>query len=352
MDAGRHQTACRTSSEQGMETAHYPQAALAHCVDQVLRSRRSTRAYKPDPVSAETILDILDCAATAPSNSNTQPWRVHVLAGAPMRELGDALVASFRENLLPPSFHFPDPLPAEFGERQADFAARYYGCLGIDRQDAAARSSQTEKNFHFFGAPVGLIFSIDARLAAHSWLDLGLFVQNVMIAAGARGLATCPQVSFARFHDCDRFALAHAPAARDGLRDVHGLCGRHCTRESSPHASAECAGVCATRRVCSVLNPVQPAWSPWPATSRRASTRQACHLAWPVMSGCRRGSLSPARSMHMAPLGARAAHALPRARIEYVVLRIVDGTVYVHGLLNWIRVPPCREISSVQHRVR
>jgi nitroreductase len=201
MDAGRHQAACRTSSEQGMETAHYPQAALTRCVDQVLRSRRSTRAYKPDPVSAETILDILDCAATAPSNSNTQPWRVHVLAGAPMRGLGDALVASFRENLLPPSSHFPDPLPVEFGERQADFAARYYGCLGIDRQDAAARSSQTEMNFHFFGAPVGLIFSIDARLAAHSWLDLGLFVQNVMIAAGARGLATCPQVSFARFHD-------------------------------------------------------------------------------------------------------------------------------------------------------
>ena len=183
-----------------MEIAQCTQAEIARCVDQVLQSRRSTRAYKPDPVPLETLREILDAAATAPSNSNTQPWRVQVLTGAPMRSLGDALVASFREGQLPPSAHFPDPLPDEFGARQADFATRYYGSLGIDRQDAAARSRQTEGNFHFFGAPVGLIFSIDARLTAHSWLDLGLFVQNVMIAAGARGLATCPQVSFARFH--------------------------------------------------------------------------------------------------------------------------------------------------------
>jgi nitroreductase len=158
----------------------------------------------------QLVREILDCAATAPSNSNTQPWRVHALAGTALRELGDALVASFRGDRLPPSAHFPEPLPAEFGTRQAEFAMRYYGCLGIDRGDGAARARQTEKNFHFFGAPVGLIYSIDARLTAHSWLDLGLFVQNVMIAARARGLATCPQVSFARFHPV---IAAHLPMA-------------------------------------------------------------------------------------------------------------------------------------------
>lgn len=183
-----------------MVAEHCTLADTVRCVDQVLRSRRSTRAFKPDPLTAQNVLEILDAAATAPSNSNTQPWRVHVLARSAMRELGDALVASFREDSLPPSPHFPDPLPPEFGARQADFAVRYYGCLGIDRHDAAARSAQTEKNFHFFGAPVGLLFSIDRRLTAHSWLDLGLFVQNVMIAAEARGIATCPQMSFARFH--------------------------------------------------------------------------------------------------------------------------------------------------------
>jgi len=183
-----------------MESAHCTQAEIARCVDEVLRSRRSTRAFRPEPLGRDTVLEILDAAATAPSNSNTQPWRVHVLTGAPMRELADALVESFRQDTLPPSGHFPEPLPAEFGARQADFAARYYACLGIDRKDAAARARQTERNFCFFGAPVGLLFTIDARLTAHSWLDLGLFVQNVMIAARARGIASCPQVSFARFH--------------------------------------------------------------------------------------------------------------------------------------------------------
>jgi nitroreductase len=178
----------------------WSQADIGRCVDEVLQSRRSVRAYRPDPVPRAQVLEILQAAASAPSNSNTQPWRVYVVTGAPMKRLGDALVAAFEEGSFPPSTHFPDPLPAVFCDRQADFAMRYYGSLGIDRGDAAARTRQTLRNFSFFGAPVGLIFTIDARLGRHSWLDLGLYVQNVMIAARARGLDTCPQVSFARFH--------------------------------------------------------------------------------------------------------------------------------------------------------
>jgi nitroreductase len=175
-------------------------ADTVRLVDGVLRARRSLRAYKPDPVSREQLEEILAVAASAPSNSNTQPWRVHVVAGAPKAALGVALVLAFKEGALPPSTHFPDPLPREFAQRQQDFGARYYQSLGIDVSDMAGRARQTGKNFSFFGAPVGLIFTIDRRLAPHSWLDLGLLVQNVMIAACARGLGTCPQVSFARFH--------------------------------------------------------------------------------------------------------------------------------------------------------
>ncbi|MBT2325395.1 nitroreductase [Variovorax paradoxus] len=182
------------------KSPEWSQAGVAGCVDQVLRSRRSVRAYKPDPVPQDLVLEILQAAASAPSNSNTQPWRAHVLTGAPMKALGDALVAAFQNGNFPPPAHFPDPLPQVFCTRQDDFAVRYYASLGIERKDMAARASQTQRNFSFFGAPVGLIFSIDARLSAHSWLDLGLFVQNVMIAAKARGIDTCPQVSFARFH--------------------------------------------------------------------------------------------------------------------------------------------------------
>jgi nitroreductase len=175
-------------------------AGLAQSVDRVLRARRSVRAYTPEPLSRSQVFAVLQAAAMAPSNSNTQPWRVHVLTGAPMKELGGALVQAFQKADLPPSPHFPDPLPQALRERQSDFAERYYGALGIDRSDAEGRARQTQRNFSFFGAPVGLIFSIDSRLGRHSWLDLGLFVQSVMIAARARGIDTCPQVSFARFH--------------------------------------------------------------------------------------------------------------------------------------------------------
>ncbi len=180
-------------------TEHNP-AHTTPLVDSVLRARRSLRAYTPDPVPRELLEALLAVAASAPSNSNTQPWQVHALAGAPKQALSAALRVAFQEGTLPPSLHFPDPLPAAYAQRQQDFGARYYQSLGIDVADTAARAQQTARNFDFFGAPVGLIFTIDRRLAPHSWLDLGLLVQNVMIAAAARGLGTCPQVSFARFH--------------------------------------------------------------------------------------------------------------------------------------------------------
>ena len=212
---------------------------VTRVVDGVLRSRRSLRAYRPDAVPRAVLEDILDVASSAPSNSNTQPWRVHALAGAPKQALGAALLAAFRENTLPPSPHFPDPLPEEYAQRQRDFGAVYYRTLGIDVADMPARLRQTEKNFGFFGAPVGLIFTIDRRLAPHSWLDLGLLVQNVMIAASARGLGTCPQVSFARFHPviaqhlafteheltvCG-MSLGHAASRGEGIRMLRGIRG-------------------------------------------------------------------------------------------------------------------------------
>ena len=184
------------------------QQDLKRCVDDLLRARRSVRAYRSEAVSRRQVHEILDAAATAPSNSNTQPWRVHVVTGEPKKRLSDALVTAFRENTLPPSPHFPDRLPEAVAARQDQFAGLYYGTLGIERGDAAARARQTLRNFSFFGAPVGLLFSIHGGLRPHSWLDLGLFIQNVMIAAMARGIATCPQVSFARFH---QVIAAHLP---------------------------------------------------------------------------------------------------------------------------------------------
>jgi nitroreductase len=179
----------------------WSQEAIARCVATVVRSRRAVRTFKADPLRRELVEAILEDAAYAPSGANIQPWRVYVVSGAIKDELADALVSASRAGTAPAPAHFPEPLPDTFRARLADFGRRYYASLGIDRNDTPARTRQSERNYSFFGAPVGLIFSIDRRLKPHSWIDLGLFAQNVMIAAKARGIDTCPQVAFAPFHD-------------------------------------------------------------------------------------------------------------------------------------------------------
>jgi nitroreductase len=187
-------------------------------VDEVIRSRAAVRAFQPTPVPKALVVEILEVARCAPSNSNTQPWSVHVLEGDAKRRFSEALLRSHERDDLPASRHFPDELPASCKSRQSDFGARYYTTLGIDRADAAARYTQTGRNYLFFDAPIGLIFTIDERLMPHSWADYGMFLQTFMLAAKARGLDTCPQVSFVR----------HEPVVRECLQLPAGqtvVCG-------------------------------------------------------------------------------------------------------------------------------
>ena len=183
----------------------------ATVVDTVIRSRKTVRAFRPDPVPRAHVVEILEVSRMAPSNFNTQPWRVHVLTGEPKRALSEAISRAHSANTHPPFSPFPEPPPPECTARLDDFARRYYAALGIDRADLASRARQTGRNFVFFDAPVGFIFTIDSSLTKHSWLDFGLFLQNMMLAAHARGLATCPQVSFVRYQSIIAEQLGLAP---------------------------------------------------------------------------------------------------------------------------------------------
>jgi nitroreductase len=173
----------------------------------VIRSRKTVRAFRPDPVPQAQLMEIIEVARMAPSNFNTQPWRVHVLAGKAKRALSDAISRAHFANTHPSFSPFPQPPPTDCALRLDDFARRLYAALGIDRTDMAARA----RNFVFFDAPVGFIFTIDSALTKHSWLDFGLFLQNLMLAAHARGLATCPQVSFVRYQSVIAEQLGLAP---------------------------------------------------------------------------------------------------------------------------------------------
>ena len=182
-------------------------ARYSAVVDEVLRSRRTVRAFEVDEVPIETVIDLLDVARHAPSTFNTQPWRVHVLLGDAKRELSAALTQAHMAATGSAHAAIPHAAPQEVRARQRDFFARYYATIGIDPNDATARHQQTARNYAFFDAPVGLVFTLDSSLTHHSWLDLGLFIQNFMIAAHARGLATIAQVSFVRYEPVIRAVL-------------------------------------------------------------------------------------------------------------------------------------------------
>jgi LAO/AO transport system ATPase len=174
-----------------------PSADEIAAVDRAIVSRRSVRRFLPRPVARSTVEQILDVARHAPSGTNTQPWRVHVLAGAAKDRLCAAAAAAYDRGEQAPAYRY---YPASWFEpylaRRRRLGWDLYGLLGIGRGDKAAMHAQHRRNYLFFDAPVGLIFSIDRRLERGSLLDYGMFLQNVMIAARARGLDTCPQASW------------------------------------------------------------------------------------------------------------------------------------------------------------
>ena len=174
-------------------------------VDAAITSRRSLRAFLPDAVVREDIEAILEVAARAPSGSNTQPWKVYVLTGAVKRRLSAAILDAYldpekvkgqREEYQ----YYPVTWVAPYLERRRKVGWDLYALMGLTRENKAGMQAQHARNFKFFDAPVGLIFTIDRVMEQGSWLDYGMFLQNVMVAARARGLDTCPQAAFTQFH--------------------------------------------------------------------------------------------------------------------------------------------------------
>lgn len=168
-------------------------------VEMAIVSRRSVRAFLPEPVSRETVTHLLDVAARAPSGTNMQPWRAHVLAGAARDAFCEGMVAAYMaadpEDVTEYPY-YPSPLPEPWLARRRAIGWGLYGLLGIRRGEQEKMRAQQARNFRFFDAPVGLICTIDRRLMIGSWIDYGMFLQNICIAARGLGLDTCPQAIF------------------------------------------------------------------------------------------------------------------------------------------------------------
>lgn len=173
-------------------------------VEKAVIGRRSIRAFRPDPVPRSLVEHILDAAARAPSGTNMQPWRAYVVAGEAKAALSAALLeadAAHEPGQLEAEYrYYPSPFFEPYLSRRRKVGFDLYGLLGIAKGETARMKRQHARNLAFFDAPVGIVFTMDRRLEIGSWLDYGMFLQNIMILARAHGLETCVQAAFAPFH--------------------------------------------------------------------------------------------------------------------------------------------------------
>jgi len=175
-------------------------------------TRRSVRAFRSDPVPRGAVAEILGLASRAPSGTNIQPWKVRVLAGAERDRLSRAMLAAYFEKgedgFKPPYNYYPVKWREPYLARRRKVGWDLYGLLGLTRDNKEGMAKQHARNFMFFGAPVAMIFTLDSDLEIGSYMDLGMFLENVMLAARGKGLDTCPQAAIAHAHMVVREVLA------------------------------------------------------------------------------------------------------------------------------------------------
>ncbi len=179
----------------------------------VIQSRRAVRVFAEKPVAEETLREILSLASRAPSNGNLQPWKVYAVTGDALREALVSINAGLYTdgNMEAPQYPiYPEKLHEPFRSRRHDCGERMYTALGIDREDKAGRIKQVMKNYQFFGAPVGIILTMDESMDLGQAVDVGIFAQSLMLLAKERGLDTCPQASWAQWPQRVRSALGIA----------------------------------------------------------------------------------------------------------------------------------------------
>ena len=188
---------------EGVRTAEGEATSPAATVSEAIRSRHSCRAFSRQPVDPATVRDILEVARFAPSGGNLQPWLVHVLSGETLSRFRTWLEPKLQA--LPSGGAteypvYPPDLQEPYRSRRRKCGEDLYSLVGVARDDRAGKLRQFARNYDFFGAPVGMFFFVDRCMGSAQWSDIGMFMQNIMLLARERGLATCPQEAWAVWH--------------------------------------------------------------------------------------------------------------------------------------------------------
>jgi nitroreductase len=185
-----------------------PTDAARSIVDEAITTRQSVRAFLPTPVERATVEELLAVASRSPSGSNIQPWKVRVVAGEVKENLTQAILDAIARDGFDKYQRGWNYYPVQWREpflgRRRKIGWDMYGLLGVGKGDHEGTHQARLRNYEFFGAPVGMIFTLDEDLEIGSWLDLGILIGAIMVAARGRGLHTCPQAAFADFHSIIR----------------------------------------------------------------------------------------------------------------------------------------------------
>lgn len=170
-------------------------------VIEALNQRKSTRAFLKQDVDKAVIEEILDAARHAPSGANTQPWQVAVVTGDKKRKLELRLEAALSDGIEAKMdyLYYPTEWSEPYKSRRVACGLELYRALHIEREDKQQRRDQWAANYRAFDAPVALFFFMDAGLQTGSFMDYGMFLQSLMLAAVDKGLATCPQAALAEY---------------------------------------------------------------------------------------------------------------------------------------------------------
>jgi nitroreductase len=195
----------------------------ARAVDAAITSRMSTRAFTSQAVEKQLLTHLLEVASRSPSGTNTQPWRVYVLQGASRQSLVEQVCAAHDAVRADPALggqyveeydYYPQKWVSPYIDRRRENGWGLYGLLGIGKGDKDQMHAQHQRNYRFFDAPVGLMFTVDRVMGRGSLVDYGMFLQSIMVAARGHGLSTCPQAAWNGFA---KIILPHIGAGPDEM---------------------------------------------------------------------------------------------------------------------------------------
>jgi nitroreductase len=178
-------------------------------VIEAIKKRSSVRAFLSTSVSNEQVMKVLEAARFAPSGVNTQPWHITVVGEQAIKRIGSQIISA-RDKQIPenPDYsYYPQEWVEPYKSRRKACGLALYSALNIKAEESEKRKVAWYRNYHFFGAPVGMIVHIEKRLGTGSWLDMGMFIQNILLAARGFGLETCPQAALAEYPDIIRTEL-------------------------------------------------------------------------------------------------------------------------------------------------